>query len=126
LELEIVRLAAFRKTEENIKKIEEALHKYHEKCINNADAVEEDMIFHLSVADAAQNKVLKSFMLILIPDIISYYSTYKVCTNDILLKRYEEHKMIFDAIVEGDAEKASTEMKKHLKDIVKLSDKIGV
>ncbi len=55
LELKSVRLAALRRTEEELEQIKDALDAYSEKVIKGGDAVQEDLLFHLSIANASGN-----------------------------------------------------------------------
>jgi len=124
LEIELVKLAAVRRTEEDLKDLKLALDKYYAKIDKGIEAVDEDMMFHMKVAEASQNKVLKSLMLIIIPDILTNYAKYKVCTNDRLKKRYDEHNQLYDAIADQDAQRAANIMKLHLNDIMKLGESL--
>jgi GntR family transcriptional regulator, transcriptional repressor for pyruvate dehydrogenase complex len=124
LEIEIAKLATNRRTEEDLVELEKALNKYYKKANKGEEAIDEDMMFHLKIAEASHNKVLKSLMLIIIPDILANYAKYKVCTNDRLQKRYDEHKKLFNAIVAKDPEKAAIIMQTHLKDIIILGHEI--
>ncbi len=120
LEIESAGLAAERRTDSNLADIKQALENYHFKIKDNNQAVSEDMLFHLAIAEATQNGVLKSLLMIIIPDIIKSYLDRKVSDRDDLNKRYRQHKKIFECIMERDKEKASLFMKEHLKDILAL------
>lgn len=120
LEIELVKLAALRRTESDIKELQLALSRYHEKITLNEQAVDEDMMFHLKIAEASHNSVMKSLMLIIIPEILANYYKLDICSNDRLSKRYKEHKSLFDSIVSQDTETAERLMRKHLKDVMKF------
>jgi len=124
LEIEAIKLAAKRRTEADLRDLEVALNKYYSRINNNEQAVDEDMMFHLKIAEASQNRVLKSLMLIIIPDILTNYNKYQVCTNDRLKKRYEEHQKIFDCIKKQDDKRAGELMQDHLSDILKLGNNL--
>jgi len=117
LEEATIKLACQRRTKEDIKQLEASLNAYLEKAEAGIKAVDEDLLFHLTVAEASKNKVLKSLLLIIIPDIISNYSVFKVC-DTVSGKALNEHKQIFASIKEGDAEKGAAVMKKHLKGVM--------
>ena len=70
LECEAARLAALKRTDEDIQSIEEALEGHDEKAKLGLEAVEEDLLFHIKIAEASKNSVLKSMMVIITPDII--------------------------------------------------------
>lgn len=120
LEIELAKLAAERRTEADLEELKVALDKYSNKAELGIDAVEEDMMFHMKIAEASQNKVFKSLMLIIIPDILTNYTKYKVCTNDRLKMRSNEHQELYDAIANKDPELASDIMRLHLNDIMKI------
>jgi len=124
LEIASAKLAAEKRSEQDLEELQTALDKYNEKISLGEEATGEDMMFHLKIAEASKNKVLKSLMLIIIPDILASFAKYKVCSNDRLKKRYDEHKLLFDAIKVKDSEMASTLMHNHLKDVLKRGQEI--
>ena len=80
LEVETSRLAAIdRRTERDIEEIQLALDNYENKVRLEEQAVEEDLMFHLKIAEASKNNVLTSLMLIITPDIISNFIQLDVC-----------------------------------------------
>lgn len=121
LETSAARHAAERRTKEDLLEIEKALHAYEAKIQANENAVEEDLMFHLKIAEASKNNVLKSLMLIITPDIVKNYIRLKVCDDDIDFKALNEHKAIFQHIINGDGEKAAMAMKSHLRDVMEFS-----
>ena len=123
LEINSARLAAERRTEENIRKIAAALEKYHKKLVTGKQTVEEDLMFHLEIAEATNNSVLKSLMMVIIPDIISNFIKYDVCGTDEKIKRFYEHDAILEYIKNKEPEKAGLAMENHLKDIKDFSVK---
>lgn len=122
LELNAVELAAKRRTDENIIKITRALDRYREMQKQGEATVEEDLMFHLEIADATQNPVLKSLLMVLIPDIITSFTKYDVCEDDVKIERYKEHQAILNAIKNQDIEQAAKVMKNHLKYIREFSN----
>lgn len=115
LELKTVRLAAMRRTDEDLKQMEEALEAYTEKVLNNQDAVQEDLLFHLAIAKASGNSTMNTFMLIITPEIITNFEKYHVCDKNLAFRGIEEHKDIFHAIKEQDPQLAKAKMKVHFK-----------
>ena len=67
LEQQTAYLAAERRTNEDINNIQKALDAYVKKVEEGKLAVEEDLMFHLAIAEASKNSVLKSLMLIITP-----------------------------------------------------------
>ena len=121
LETSAAKLAAERRTKEDIVEIGKALTAYEEKIRMNNNAVEEDLMFHLKIAEASKNVVLKSLMLIITPDIVNNFIQYKVCDDQTEFKALEEHQTILQHIINQDGDAASKAMRNHLKDVIDFS-----
>lgn len=117
LELKTVRLAATRRTEEDLDNLEQALIAYREKAINGQDAVQEDLLFHLAIAKASGNSTMNTFMLIIIPEIITNFQKYHVCDAGLTKRGINDHQAIFDAIKEQNPQLAKQKMKDHFKEL---------
>jgi len=102
LELKTVRLAALRRTEEDLEKIGAALEAYNAKVLKGQEAVEEDLLFHLAIAKASKNSTMNTFMLIITPEIITNFNKHHVCDANLSVKGIKEHEEIFEAIKEQD------------------------
>lgn len=124
LETHGTKLAAQRRTAEDIIEIEKALKAYEDKVKNGEPAVEEDLMFHLKIAEASKNAVLKSLMLIITPDIVNNFIQYKVCDDSANNKVIKEHQAIFQHIIDGNGEAASDAMREHLNDVIDFSQNI--
>ena len=121
LETHAAKLAAERRTDEDIEEIKKAIKAYEIKIKNKENAVEEDLMFHLKIAKASKNAVLKSLMLIITPDIVKNFIAFKVCDGETELKALKEHQKILEAIIKQDGKKASLLMGEHLNDVVNFS-----
>lgn len=115
LELKTVRLAAQRRTIEDLKQMQMALEAYSEKVNNGEDAVQEDLLFHLAIAKASGNSTMNTFMLIITPEIITNFEKYHVCDKGLAFRGIQEHQEIFDAIKEQNPQLAKAKMKVHFK-----------
>lgn len=124
LEMETAKLAANRRTEEDIKTIKEALKEYEKVVKAEKPAVEQDLMFHLKIAEASKNSVLKSLMLIITPDIIKSFNEHDVCKDGRSLTSLEEHKIILEHIINQDGEAAANSMRNHLQDVLEFSNKL--
>lgn len=122
LEISAAKLAAERRTDEDISEIKKALIAYEIKIKEGNNAVEEDLMFHLKIAEASKNAVLKSLMLIITPDIVHNFIQKKVCDEKTEFKALKEHQKILDHIIKGNGNAASKAMKAHLKDVEAFSD----
>ncbi len=124
LEKEATRLAAIHRTSEDLVKLSAALDLYEEKLMKDGNAVEEDLLFHLKIAEAGKNSVLKSLMMIITPDIVKNFTELKVCSDDNNRKTIAEHRLILEMISKQDENGAVQAMQEHLNDINILSKSI--
>lgn len=115
LELKTSRLAALRRTEEDLEQIKDALEAYKSKVLKGEDAVQEDLLFHLAIAKASGNSMMNTFMLIITPEIITNFEKYHVCDKSLSQEGITEHQEIYDAILKQDPMLAKEKMKNHFK-----------
>ncbi len=115
LELKAVRLAAQRRTEQDLIQMKKALEAYSEKAKNGEDAVQEDLLFHLAIAKASGNSTMNTFMLIITPEIITKFEEHHVCDKGLAFMGIQEHQDIYDAIEVQDPQLAKEKMKVHFK-----------
>lgn len=115
LELKTVRLAALRRTEEDLERIKKALEAYKEKVLNGEDALEEDLLFHLAIAKASGNSTMNTFMLTITPEIITNFEKHHVCDKGLAQEGIKEHFEIYNAILEQNPQVAKEKMKIHFK-----------
>ena len=121
LEIESAGKAAERRTVDDIAILENALNAYEKKIARGLSAVEEDLLFHIKIAEASGNSVLKSLMLIITPDIVKSFTELNVCKEDRVQATLEEHKGILQQIVAQNPLGAREAMRNHLKDIMDFS-----
>ena len=117
LELKGVKLAALRRTQDDLINLDNALADYSEKVIRGEDAMQEDLLFHLAIAKASGNPTLNTFMLKITPEIINNFEKHHVCDKDTAFKGIQEHKAIIDSIREQNPDAARKAMKVHFKDL---------
>jgi len=115
LELKTARLAALRRTDEDLEQIESALSAYKEKVLQGEDAVQEDLLFHLAIARASGNSSMNTFMLSITPEIITNFKKYHVCDVNQAFLGIKEHEDIYEAIKNKDTHLAKQKMKDHFK-----------
>lgn len=121
LEKEAAFLASDRRTADDIISMTNALKAYANKIKQGLPAVEEDLLFHIKIAEASKNNVLKSLMMIITPDIVNNYINLKVCNDNSSLKTLDEHQAILDHIINKDSDKAMEAMALHLQDVSNFS-----
>ncbi len=122
LELNAVKLAAERRSEQDLQAIKSALIDYEGKINSGAtNAVEEDMVFHIKIAKASKNSVIESMILVLIPDLIKNIVENKICGENRGKTAIPEHWAILKAIEEQDINLAGSAMAAHLNEIWQIS-----
>ncbi len=121
LEIESAGKAAERRTIDDIVVLQVALSAYESKVSKGVSAVEEDLLFHIKIAEASGNAVLKSLMLIITPDIVKSFTQLNVCKTDRIQETLEEHREILDKIIAQDVKGAQDAMRNHLKDIMSFA-----
>lgn len=118
LEHSAVMSAAKNRTDEDIFEIQKALIAHKDKVNREETAVEEDLLFHLKIAEASKNSVLTSLLLIIAPDVINFFNTYNVCGDGRSKGAVEEHEILLQHIIDQDAESAGNIINEHLHDIL--------
>lgn len=124
LEVNAAMLAAKNRTQHDLTELEHALAAHEEKVRNNESTVEEDLLFHLKIAEASKNSVMKSLMLIITPDIMAYFKTHDVCGEGRAEIALEQHEMLLKYISEGNSELAGVLIKEHFNEIVNYVNRL--
>lgn len=117
LEKEAARLAARNRTKDDLVQLSNALSQYEKQLDLTNNAVEEDLLFHIKIAEASKNIVLKSLMIIITPDIVKNFIQFKVCSESNNKKTIEEHQKILEMIFQQNEKGAEEAMEVHLSDI---------
>ncbi|ARV16323.1 FadR/GntR family transcriptional regulator [Polaribacter sp. SA4-12] len=113
LELKTVCLASERRSEEDLKRIKEALNAFKDRITDGKDYLEEDLLFHLAIAKASKNTTLITLMLLITPPILANYDRDKVCEGDGVNSEIKKHEDIYFAIASKDPELATKMMHEH-------------
>ncbi|GAB5558140.1 MAG: FadR/GntR family transcriptional regulator [Schleiferiaceae bacterium] len=118
MEVEAARLAAERRTQQDIENLQMSLEDYKREVEKGNQGIDQDLIFHLAIAEASKNPVLKSLMMLITPDILHNYHKKNVCGDGKTRLALEQHQQILQAIIDQDAEAVQLRMKEHLDDIL--------
>ena len=102
-------------------RIQKALAAYEKKGKRGEQAVEEDLMFHLKIAEASKNSVLKSLMLIITPDIVHNFIKLDVCKDGRFVQTMDQHQLIVEHISRQQPEEAAEAMRIHLQDVFEYS-----
>jgi GntR family transcriptional repressor for pyruvate dehydrogenase complex len=122
LESNAAMLAAIHRTPQDLIELESALEAHRLKVKSGESTVEEDLLFHLKIAEAGKNSVLKSLMLIITPDIMAYFKSHNVCGGGRSELAVQQHEQLLLYIREGNAEAAGSLIQEHLSDIIEYVD----
>lgn len=98
--------------------LNKALDAHRKKAEVDEYSVEEDLLFHLKIGEAGKNSVLMSLMMIITPDIMTYFKKINVSAERKSELAVEEHERILKHIREGNPEEASKAVQDHLKGII--------
>jgi GntR family transcriptional repressor for pyruvate dehydrogenase complex len=113
LESNAVGLAALRRSTRHLAQLEEAFEAYAAKASVGISALEEDLTFHLRIAEASGNSVINTLMLIIAPEIINNFEKFHVCDKKQTMQGVLEHRAIFDAIAQKDMNLARAKLNAH-------------
>jgi GntR family transcriptional repressor for pyruvate dehydrogenase complex len=114
LEIHTAKLAAERATAESITDLRAALDSFRSEVDAGRTGVEEDLMFHLAVANAAKNPIMVSLIGLIAPDIIRVNKRSRVCEAGRALVALAEHEKVFTAIAAHDAKAAQQAMSEHM------------
>lgn len=124
LEVDSVRLAAKRRTEEELKEIEEYIKMLANSSGFEEKSVEADKKFHYTIARASKNKALY-YTMVSISEVIDYQiyniRTKLVSQEKTMLVFLEQHKSIYVAINNMNSKQAVKAMKDHLDYVERLT-----
>ena len=126
LEVNAAKLAAERRSPDDIVSLKSALQNYETKIEQGTAGVEEDLLFHLKIAEASKNRALKSLMMIITPDIVKNFIELKVCNSARFRKTVQEHHEIMNHIIDQNPEAAGEAMRQHLMDVTEFSQNFDV
>lgn len=114
IEKETAKLAAINRTSDELGQLRNALDAYEEKLHLDKYAVDEYLLFHIKIAEAGKNSVLKSLMMIITPEVVKSIERFKVNSHLNNQKIIEEHRNILAMISARNPEGAIEAMQLHL------------
>jgi GntR family transcriptional regulator, transcriptional repressor for pyruvate dehydrogenase complex len=119
LEQDLAGLAAERATEAEIEAIAEALNKMRKSIAEGQSTLDSDMEFHLAVARAAHNEVLRNAVQLL-RNLLRQWLVLKLLIPQVPAQVLKQHEAIYRAIRAGDSEAARKAMWAHLEETAHL------
>lgn len=114
LEVFSARLASQRADSDHLAAIIQSHEAFITAFRNGEPTLEADHLFHITIAGASGNSVLRSLISLLTPDIIALNRDFVENRDERYRKTPEEHRRIVDAISSHDPEAASEAMRRHM------------
>lgn len=114
LEIAAVKMAAERRTLEDLREIQTAQNAFRDQIIDRNDGDEEDLLFHLKVVTAGKNDLLKSLFMKIIPELLELWRKNQDKDSQKMFESLREHDRIIEHIISQNKEKAAEEMKLHI------------
>lgn len=124
LEISTVEMAALHRQEENLRRMEKALLQMERRV--QSESWEADFHFHISIAEATQNKLIVQLMQTIATMMKkALIGVHQIISTDATLGKtiYQQHVLIFEAIKEACPQKARESMLIHLTDVEELLHK---
>jgi len=115
LESTTARLATERATRKDIEELIATHEEFKSKVENCGTAIDEDLLFHLKIAEVGRNTVLRSLISLITPDIIALSNDLDSCAGGRADLSFSEHEAILDSIIGKDPKAAEAAMAYHMK-----------
>ncbi|UCF98067.1 MAG: FadR family transcriptional regulator [Spirochaetaceae bacterium] len=118
LEIYAAELVSERSTDQQINELAEVQQEVAEKIEAGASRFDEDMVFHLKIADICGNPILKSIITMLVSDVLQFFKEFEQKAGSTIVRRRlieatDEHRQIVAAVKERDPHKAAEAMRRH-------------
>jgi GntR family transcriptional regulator, transcriptional repressor for pyruvate dehydrogenase complex len=125
VEPETARLAAERRTETDLREMEQALADHEQAIRTDMPAVEPSVRFHLSIAEAAHNEWLAGFVQSFHQPLTERGPLLEAVPG---FREWEiaQHRSVFEPIEAGDPERAIERMRAHLDAVVPHHERLGL
>ena len=114
LESHAAALAAERADDRMLEELRELERRYEVKATTGNRGLDEDIIFHLKIAEAAGSSVLRSLLAMITPDILSMFHELSRTSHERLEATIAEHRQILEAIRGHDPKEAKKAMWDHI------------
>jgi GntR family transcriptional regulator, transcriptional repressor for pyruvate dehydrogenase complex len=114
LEINAARLMALRANNEQISILEKALMEHRRAIENGNSGINEDLVFHLKIAEYSNNQILQNMIMLITPEVHRLSVRGDSCRDGRADDAWLEHKKIWEAITRHDREAAGEAMKYHL------------
>lgn len=116
LETQLAKFSAERATPDAIKILEENVNKMEKDFDDSEIFIDEDIKFHVTIAEAADNEIL-SLAMETVRELLLDVQKLVSETSEIRIRSLGYHKRILESIKKGDSEEAAKVMDEHLADV---------
>jgi GntR family transcriptional repressor for pyruvate dehydrogenase complex len=118
LEIYAVELVAEQATKQQIVELKKVQEEVARKIEAGTSSFDEDMVFHLKIADICGNPILKSIITMLVSDVLYFFKEFeqtagKRRVKKRLLDAADEHRQIVAAVERHDPAMAAEAMRRH-------------
>ncbi|MEA2526432.1 MAG: GntR family transcriptional regulator, transcriptional repressor for pyruvate dehydrogenase complex [Thermomicrobiales bacterium] len=113
IEIDIAELAALRRTDDDLADLERIIQRMERSSNDYTAFVEADVAFHLRLAEAARNSVLRDIHSS-IQALLRAWIGRVISAADSTLPSFREHLPILEAVRRGDPERAKRAMEAHM------------
>lgn len=117
LEIQAARLAATRATDGEIADLAQIHQDFCTQAQSGASGLEEDLRFHLRIAECARNSVLRSLINLLTPDIVSLSKSHETPQDGRFVIALQEHEAVLEGIRARDPDRAAAAMEEHIRKV---------
>lgn len=113
IEIQAARIAAARATDEDIASLRAATDAFRSEVRAGNTGIEHDLAFHRKLAEASGNRVMRTLVALLAPDVIRLAQADRSCRDGRSARALAEHEAILEAIAARDSEAAARAMADH-------------
>jgi len=115
LEVQAARLAAMRASQAEIADLEHVHDAYCEQVRAGGSGLEQNVAFHLKIAECARNSILRSLIKLLAPDIVAASKRHERPKDGRSKTALKEHAAVLDGIRSRDPDSAGAAMEEHMR-----------
>jgi GntR family transcriptional repressor for pyruvate dehydrogenase complex len=117
LEIQAARLAARRASEAEIAELAQIHEEFCSQVQQGASGLDQDLRFHLKIAECTRNSVLRSLINLLTPDIVTAAKSRETPQDGRFLVALREHEAVLDGIRAREPDRAAAAMEEHIRKV---------
>jgi GntR family transcriptional regulator, transcriptional repressor for pyruvate dehydrogenase complex len=117
LEIQAAKLAATRASEAEIEELERTHEEFCRQAHAGGSGLEEDLRFHLKIAECARNSVLRSLITLFTTDIVTLAKSHETAEDGRFVVALREHEAVLEGIRSRDPERAAIAMEEHIRKV---------